>query len=71
MAQTKKEKSMKLYFFTIENDDIQELFDDDQNDEEPMEEDVPYDDQFNEVESTSEEDDDETDEPKVCYKISS
>jgi hypothetical protein len=36
-----------------------------------MEEDVPYDDQFNEIESTSEEDDDETDEPKVCNKISS
>jgi hypothetical protein len=33
-----------------------------------MNEDVPYNDEFNEMESTSEEeDDDETDEPKVCY----
>ena len=32
-----------------------------------MDEDVPFNDEFNEMESTSEEDDDEeTDEPKVC-----
>ncbi|UJR22012.1 hypothetical protein I4U23_025079 [Adineta vaga] len=43
------------------------LFDDDQNGEEVMDEDVPFDDEFNDVESTTDEDEDEdeTDEPKL------
>ncbi|CAM2714096.1 unnamed protein product [Rotaria socialis] len=43
-----------------------ELFDDDdEQNEESMDEDVPYDDQFNEMESSSEEEDNDNDEPKL------
>jgi hypothetical protein len=31
-----------------------------------MEEDIPYNDEFNDMESTSEEEDQQDDEPKVC-----
>jgi ribosomal RNA methyltransferase Nop2 len=41
-----------------------ELFDDDQNGAESIEEDVPYNDEFNEMESTTDEEDDD-DEPKL------
>ncbi len=44
---------------------LQKLFDDNEKDE-SMEEDIPYNDEFNDMESTSEEEDQQDDEPKVC-----
>ncbi len=43
------------------------MFDGDENEEEPMEEDVPYNDEFEQMESTTDEDEEDDDDgPKVC-----